>query len=99
MPLNGGRLALYFFTKPSAGLPDGIFSDQNWVTFGGPWNVKCWYIQWPFGIYYDHFIPVWKFSGNLRYVFFSILVHCAKKNLATLAKCIVATQATFDKVQ
>jgi hypothetical protein len=37
-----------------AGLPDGLFSNQKsqiWVNFGGPLNVKCWYILWPFGIF------------------------------------------------
>jgi hypothetical protein len=24
---------------------------QIWINFGGPWNEKCWYILWPFGIY------------------------------------------------
>jgi hypothetical protein len=35
-------------------LPDGLFSNQKsqiWVNFGGPLNVKCWYILWPFGIF------------------------------------------------
>jgi hypothetical protein len=41
---------------PEAGLPDGIFSNLKktiWANFGGPWNVKGWYIIWLFGIYYS----------------------------------------------
>jgi hypothetical protein len=25
----------------------------SWVNLGGPWNLKCWYILWPFGISYS----------------------------------------------
>jgi hypothetical protein len=47
-------------------LPDGIFpyqKSQFWVYFGGPWNAKCWYILWPFGIFYGNS----GFHGNLVY--------------------------------
>jgi hypothetical protein len=27
-----------------------------WVNFGGSWNVKGWYVQLPFGIYYGHLV-------------------------------------------
>jgi hypothetical protein len=40
-------------------LPDGLFSNQKsqiWVNFGGPLNGKCWYILWPFGIFYGHLV-------------------------------------------
>jgi hypothetical protein len=39
-----------------------------WVNFGGPWNGKCWYVFWPFGIFYGHlvqFMAVWYMSGHL----------------------------------
>jgi hypothetical protein len=42
-------------------------------------NVKCWYIIWSSGIFYDHqeqFVIIW--------CIFPILVYCLKKNLATL---------------
>jgi hypothetical protein len=41
------------------GLPDGLFSNlksQIWVNFGGPLNGKCFYISWPFGIFYGHLV-------------------------------------------
>jgi hypothetical protein len=41
-------------------LPDGIFSHQKkqtlWAYFGGMWNLKCWYILWPFGLLYGHLV-------------------------------------------
>jgi hypothetical protein len=55
------------------------------VNFGGPWNGKGWHILWPIGILRQFCI----FNGNrvtflvVRYIF-SVLVHCVKKNLATL---------------
>jgi hypothetical protein len=60
----------------SAGLPDGIFSNQKnplWVNFGGSCNGRCWYILCPFGVYY----------GHSEYIF-PYFVFCTKKNLATL---------------
>jgi hypothetical protein len=27
-----------------------------WAYFGGIWNLKCWYILWPFGILYGHLV-------------------------------------------
>jgi hypothetical protein len=26
------------------------------VNFGGPFNDKCWFILWPFGIFYGHLV-------------------------------------------
>jgi hypothetical protein len=26
------------------------------VYFGWPWNGKCWYIKWPFGIFCGHLV-------------------------------------------
>jgi hypothetical protein len=43
-------------------------------------------ILWSFGIFYGHFgifMAIWYCCGNLIY-FFSVLVNCLKKNLATL---------------
>jgi hypothetical protein len=72
----------------SAGLPDGTFSDQKYffVYFGRPWKGKCWYILWPFGIFYEHFAL---FYTNLENCvefccIFPVLVCCSMKNLATL---------------
>jgi hypothetical protein len=47
------RDARWFVFKPKI---------QNWVNFGGPFNGKCRYILWPFGIFYDHleyFMAIW----------------------------------------
>jgi hypothetical protein len=43
-------------------LPDGLFSYQIWINFGGPLHGKCWYILWPLGIFYCHlvkFVVIW----------------------------------------
>jgi hypothetical protein len=64
------------------------------VNFGGPWNGKCRYILWPFGIYYGHSVnsmaiyveylmPIWLFRDCLVY-FPPVLVDCNTKDLATL---------------
>jgi hypothetical protein len=56
---------------PASGLPDGLFSNQKsriWVIFGGPLNVKCWYILCSFGKFFDHlvkFMAVWYSCGHL----------------------------------
>jgi hypothetical protein len=46
----------------SAGLPDGLFSNQNYQ-FGKILEVgKCCYILWPFKIFYGHlkyFTDIW----------------------------------------
>jgi hypothetical protein len=38
----------------ASGLPDGLVS--IWENFGGPSNGNCWYISWPFGIVYGHWL-------------------------------------------
>jgi hypothetical protein len=62
----GGKLGGGGGWASTPGLPDGIFSNQKnktfFVNFGGPCNVRCWYILWPFGIFYGHlvyFIAIW----------------------------------------
>jgi hypothetical protein len=46
----------------SSGLPDGIhiFKPQIliWVNFVGTCNVRCWYILWPFGLFYGHILYI-----------------------------------------
>jgi hypothetical protein len=47
------RVARWFVFKPEISI---------WVNFGGPWNRKCGYILWPFGIFYGHleyFMAIW----------------------------------------
>jgi hypothetical protein len=47
-----------FLLPSNAGLPDGIFSYQRsrfWRVLA-PWDVKCWYILRPFGIFYGDFV-------------------------------------------
>jgi hypothetical protein len=55
------------------------------VCFGGPWNIKRWYSIWnilkPFGKVDVHL--VYLSCGHLMY-FFTVLVSCTDKNLATL---------------
>jgi hypothetical protein len=81
----------------TSGFPDGIIFIPKipiWVYLRGPWNGKCWYVLWPFGICCvapcgmctDMYIvcvrPFVIFCGHLAY--FSVLVCCSKKNMATL---------------
>jgi hypothetical protein len=44
-----------------------IFSQKIpiWEYFGGPWNGKCCYIFWLFGIFYA---PLGRFYGHLEIV-------------------------------
>jgi hypothetical protein len=55
-----------------AGLPDGICSFIPTITilvyFGGPWNIKCQCILWPFGI------PICRYCGHL--VYFVVIGKC-----------------------
>jgi hypothetical protein len=55
------------------------------VNFGEFYNGRCWYVIWQFGT----FFPIGKFYGHLVHFvviwcIFTVLVSCAKKNLATL---------------
>jgi hypothetical protein len=55
---NRGSAVVTLF-ESSAGLPDGLFSNQKiqiWVNLGRPWNLKSWNILWPFGMYYGHLV-------------------------------------------
>jgi hypothetical protein len=57
-----------------------------WVYFGGPWNGKCWYILWPFGIIYDHlvnYMAVWYCMWSFG-ILFPFWYAWTMKNLATL---------------
>jgi hypothetical protein len=71
-----------------AGLPDGLFSNQKiqiWVNFRGPLNGKCLYSLWPFGIFCSdlgYFMTIWYNLYSFG-TFFTVLVSCTKKNLAT----------------
>jgi hypothetical protein len=47
-------------------LPDRLFSNQKyklWVNFGWPWSGKCWYILWPFGLFYGHLVYFMVYFG------------------------------------
>jgi hypothetical protein len=40
---------------------------RTWVHFGGPCNVRCWYILWSFGIFYGHMVylmDIWYILGT-----------------------------------
>jgi hypothetical protein len=43
--------------------------------------IVLWYILWPFGLYYGHFVHLMAFGSNSPG-----LVCCAKNNLATLSE-------------
>jgi hypothetical protein len=48
-------------------LPDGIFFKpkiQIWVNCGVYWNERCWYILWPFGIFYCHLVYFYKMKSK-----------------------------------
>jgi hypothetical protein len=70
-------------------LPDVLFSNQKsqfWVNFWWPWNGKCWYILWQYGIFYRNLLQfmavcysLWSFG-----IFSPICFVWTKKNLATL---------------
>jgi hypothetical protein len=87
------RVARGYFFKPKI---------QIGVKNGGPWNGKCWYILWSFGIFYSHleyFTAIWYILrpfGNVVAIWyiFPLLVYCVKKNLATQL-LIPTTQITF----
>jgi hypothetical protein len=51
----------------SSGLPDVLFSNKN-PTLGKWWRVlQCWYILWPFGLFYGH----WKYFMVILYILWS----------------------------
>jgi hypothetical protein len=53
------RVARWFIFKPKI---------QIWVYLGGPWNVTCNYILWPFGIFTAIWYNLWPlFCGHLVY--------------------------------
>jgi hypothetical protein len=31
----------------------------KWLNLGVPWNVKCWYIIWPYGAFYGQLMASW----------------------------------------
>jgi hypothetical protein len=83
--------------------------------FGGCCNGRCWYILQPFGLFYGYlvyFVAIWlyfvAFGLNfvaIRYIlclfgiFYTILVCCTKKYLATLGPVdIFVTQNIYFKV-
>jgi hypothetical protein len=68
---NRGCQMVYFHTKI-----------QIWVNFVVPCNERCWYILWPIGIYFSHFVYIlWPF-GNLVltwYTFPRFGIFCQQK--------------------
>jgi hypothetical protein len=68
------RVARWYIFKPKLSI---------WGNFGGSCNGSCWYILWPFDLFYGHL--VYFFATLYIYgIFFPVLVCCTKKNLATL---------------
>jgi hypothetical protein len=47
--------------------------------------MNIWYILWPFGNVVEIWYILWPFGNVVKFgIFFIILVHCVKKNLATV---------------
>jgi hypothetical protein len=75
---SASRVARWHIFKPKIPI---------WVNFGGPWVGKCWYILWPFGIFYGYlgyFMTIWYIFCSFG-TFCPVLVLCTNKNLATLS--------------
>jgi hypothetical protein len=65
--------------------------------FGGSCEGIHWYILWPFGLFYIYLIYC-----MVIWCIFTVLVCCAKENLATLAvtgdtKFVFATDLSFSR--
>jgi hypothetical protein len=59
-----------------------------WVNFGGSCNGRCWYILWPFDLFYSrlvYFAAIWYIWYKIG-INFHVLVFCIEKNLATLVQ-------------
>jgi hypothetical protein len=56
----GTATALDPILRSCAGLPDGIFSNPK-SQFGSILEAlgRCWYILWPFGLFYGHKVVIW----------------------------------------
>jgi uncharacterized membrane protein YiaA len=84
------------FFSPSLGLPDGLFLNQN-PNLGKFWRALELYILWPFGLFYVqlvYFMDIWFILWYVG-IFFTILVCCTEKNLATLS---LARDKTISKI-
>jgi hypothetical protein len=44
-----------------------------WVNFGGSCNGRCWYIIWPFGLFYGCLVCLWPFD-----IFYGYLVYFSR---------------------
>jgi hypothetical protein len=50
---------------------------QIWVYFRGPWNGKCWYVLWLFGIFCGHlvyFVAIWYILWPFGIVCFHLVI-------------------------
>jgi hypothetical protein len=71
-PLVAGRVARWFIFKPKIPI---------WGKFSGPQIEKCWYISWPFGMFYGHMgycMTIWH-SLCLFGTFFRFWYHAPRK--------------------
>jgi hypothetical protein len=73
------------------GLPDGISSNRKsqfrCILYIGSCSGRCWYIYWPFGLFYGHlvyFVAIGYILWPLGTYIFPFLVCRTKTNLATL---------------
>jgi hypothetical protein len=79
-----------------------VFIPNNtiWVIFVGSCNGRCWYILWPFGLFYGHlvyFVVTWYILWSFG-IYFSVLVCCTEKNLATLGNTAPAAFLINPKI-
>jgi hypothetical protein len=66
------RVARWYIFKPKIPI---------WVNFGGPWNLKGWYILWPFAIFYGHSV----YFMVIGYIFTRFGTYVVSRyNMATL---------------
>jgi hypothetical protein len=66
------RVARWYIFKPKI---------QIWVNFGMPLNGKCWYLLWPFGLFYGPYIGryiLWPY-GN--FIYFSSLWYIVSRKI------------------
>jgi hypothetical protein len=73
----GIRVARWFVFEPKIPI---------WINFGGPCDGRCWYILWPFGLFYGHLSILYGLLVYFMVIWyiFPVLVSFSKKNLATL---------------
>jgi hypothetical protein len=77
------RVARWFLFEPKISI---------WVNFGRSCNRRCWYVLWPFGIFYRHlgYFMTILYTLCLFGTFFLVWVYCVDKDLATLVNISIS---------